>query len=159
MSFSEAGELWKSKIKGNYSSRDEQWNLLSSNLQNVGKKYNIAEDVKTKSYFLEGEKYITELTKRKRDRSLIRYRLEKDKYKCQNCGFSASTITGIPSDSILVEIHHINPIQDGERETKIEDLITLCPNCHKVIHAIGKEVDSNILSIDLLKKYYPEQKK
>jgi len=152
----EAAKLWNEKFKNRYSDRNEQLNLLFSFLRQEGKQYQPEEESPLiKDYIKEGERYISEITRRKRDRALIRHRLEKDKYKCQNCGFSASTITKISLKSILVEIHHINPIQDGERETKIEDLITLCPNCHKLIHAIGKEVNADIFSIDLLKKYYP----
>ena len=107
------------------------------------------------SFFREGEKYISELSQRKRDRALVGHRLQLDEYKCQNCGFPALAIAAISIESVLVEVHHIYPIQDGERETKIEDLITLCPNCHRLIHAIGKEVGSNTLSLKLLKKYFP----
>ena len=156
MKMNEAADLWNIKVKDNYSNRDEHINLLFSLLRQEGKEYQPKEETSlVQEYIKEGEKYITEITKRKRDRALVRHRLEKDNYECQSCGFPSHVNAKIPLNSILVEIHHINPIQDGERETKIEDLISLCPNCHKLIHAIGKELSSDILSIDLLKKHCP----
>jgi len=156
MTMDEAADLWNRKVKGNYSDRDEHINFLLSILHQEGREYQPKEETAlVKKYLNEGEKYITEVSKRKRERALVRCRLEKDNYECQHCGFPSQIKAEIPLNSILVEIHHINPIQDGERETKIEDLISLCPNCHKLVHTIGKELDFSILSIDLLQKYCP----
>ena len=156
MSMSEAANLWNEKFKNKYSDRNEQLNLLFAYLRQNEKNYQPEKEPPlVQTYFTEGEKYISEVIRRKRDRALVRHRLEMDNFKCQNCGFPSNINSEIPLDSILVEVHHLNPIQDGERETKIEDLISLCPNCHKLIHAIGKKLNSSILSIDLLKKLPP----
>jgi predicted HNH restriction endonuclease len=158
MKMDEAADLWNDNIKNKYSNRDEHINLLFSIFSQQGKEYHPQDDTTlVKEYIKEGEIYLAEVTKRKRDRALVRHRLEKDNYECQNCGFPIYVKSERPLNSILVEIHHLNPIQDGERETKIEDLISLCPNCHKLIHAIGKELNADILSIDLLKKYIFQQ--
>lgn len=156
MSMSEAAQLWNEKFKNKYSDRNEQLNLLFAYLrQNEDNYQPEKEPPLVQTYFKEGEKYISEVARRKRERALVRHRLEMDNYKCLYCGFPTFTNSEMPLSSVLVEIHHINPIQDGERETKIEDLISLCPNCHKLIHAIGKELKSEILSIELLQKYNP----
>ncbi|HFE45078.1 MAG TPA: hypothetical protein ENJ18_06225 [Nannocystis exedens] len=33
-----------------------------------------------------------------------------------------------------MECHHLHPIALGERETKIDDFVSLCPTCHRVVH-------------------------
>jgi predicted HNH restriction endonuclease len=155
-SMSEAAKLWNDKFKNKYTDRNEQFNLLFAYLRLHENNYQPEKEPPlVQTYFKEGEKYISEVTRRKRERVLVRHRLEMDNYKCQYCGFPTFTNSEMLLNSVLVEIHHINPIQDGERETKIEDLISLCPNCHKLIHAIGKESKSDILSIELLQKYKP----
>ena len=35
----------------------------------------------------------------------------------------------------MIEIHHLDPIAEGERETKVEDVIPLCRNCHNGAHS------------------------
>jgi len=153
---SEAAKLWNDEFKNKYADRNEQFNLLFSYLRRNEENYHPEKEPPlVQTYFKEGERYISEITRRKRERVLVRHRLEMDNYKCQHCGFPKFTNSEMSLKAVLVEIHHINPIQDGERETKIEDLISLCPNCHKLIHAIGKEIKSDILCIELLQNYNP----
>ena len=33
-----------------------------------------------------------------------------------------------------IEVHHPNPIAEGERRTKLEEVIPLCANCHRRTH-------------------------
>lgn len=47
--------------------------------------------------------------------------------KCMACG-------RIPKTTSEVDVHHINPIANGERITKIHDLAVLCPNHHRLAH-------------------------
>jgi len=156
LSMSQAAALWNERFKGKYSDRNEQINLLLSYFRQKGNQYvPEKEPPLMQVYFKEGEEYLSEVSGRKRDRALVKYRLEADNYKCRNCGFPSSAITDIADNSVLVEVHHINPIQDGERETKIEDLVTLCPNCHRLIHAIGRKIGADMLSMDLLKAHLP----
>jgi predicted restriction endonuclease len=48
--------------------------------------------------------------------------LERDGYKCRNCG------------SFAVEVYHIKPRSEGGSDTP-ENLITLCYHCHEAISA------------------------
>ncbi|HAV1516306.1 TPA: hypothetical protein JG821_004609, partial [Vibrio parahaemolyticus] len=66
---------------------------------------------------------------RKRDQQLVKQRKELDNYTCQVCDFSL-TIEG----KSIIECHHLLPLNFGERETKIEDLVCLCPTCHRIAH-------------------------
>jgi Rad3-related DNA helicase len=48
--------------------------------------------------------------------------------KCYSCNW-------VPPNSHLIDIHHLDPISEGERRTKLEDLIPLCPTCHRQAHS------------------------
>ena len=37
------------------------------------------------------------------------------------------------ADSQL-DVHHLDPIAEGQRRTKIEDVVVLCANCHRLAH-------------------------
>lgn len=66
-----------------------------------------------------------------RSRELVEKRKTKDKNKCQTCGFQLEV-----SGKAIIDVHHLNPMasQRGIRVTSIEELICLCPNCHRVAH-------------------------
>jgi len=78
---------------------------------------------------IEGYKKDRVLTVSERDKALVKARKAHDKYTCQACGVHIE-IEG----KFVIECHHLNPIALGERETKIEDLISLCPTCHRIAH-------------------------
>ena len=63
----------------------------------------------------------------------VRYQLFRSKvlehYGAQCCACGLKPI----SPSIL-DVHHLDPISEGERRTKLEDLIPLCANCHRTAH-------------------------
>lgn len=50
--------------------------------------------------------------------------LERDGYKCANCG---------EPDNRNLEVHHIVPLKDGG-SNKLSNLKTLCLDCHSAIH-------------------------
>lgn len=61
-------------------------------------------------------------------------RLEKDNFRCQSCGDSSDT------DGICLDIHHIRPLRDFQKDNgqlnhetanRIENLVTLCRSCHQ----------------------------
>lgn len=63
-----------------------------------------------------------------RNQKLIIARKEKDNFTCQACGFYYN--------NKIVECHHLVPLSDSEViYNSIEDLITLCPNCHALAHS------------------------
>jgi len=52
---------------------------------------------------------------------------------CEVCGFTG------PTEALEVaplEVHHLLPIEEGERETRLEDLAVVCANCHRLLHAV-----------------------
>ncbi len=78
----------------------------------------------------EGGKTLTDIWVYNRSSKLVKERKSMDNYTCQVCGFHHN-------DSI-VHVHHINPISNRKeaRITNIDELITLCPNCHALAHQI-----------------------
>lgn len=65
-----------------------------------------------------------------RNQKIVRQRKILDEYTCQACGISI-TIEG----KSVIECHHLNPLSETlEIETTINDLISLCPTCHRIAH-------------------------
>lgn len=97
------------------------------------------------------EGYIQDRTllSRKRDQKLVEKRKALDNYECQACGFSLT----VESKSII-ECHHMFPLSFGERETKIEDLVCLCPTCHRIAH-----LRSEPLNLEEIKSYVKNRTK
>ena len=75
----------------------------------------------------EGAKKEVKLTLSERDPEIRREALKHYEKKCYCCDRK-------PKVDSLLEIHHLNPIAEGERETTLEDVIPLCANCHKAAH-------------------------
>ena len=74
---------------------------------------------------------------RNRDPKLRREALDYYKLVCCICEQDFSTIYGDLGENYL-EIHHIIPISDGERENTVKDVRVVCANCHRMIHSVGK---------------------
>lgn len=94
-------------------------------------------DVGAEPQALEGT-IVKELGRRRtRDRQLRLARLHRDDYTCQGCKFSVSGIAVLESDAVL-EVHHVDPLHDtGPILNTVESLVTLCPTCHRLIHALA----------------------
>jgi 5-methylcytosine-specific restriction enzyme A len=55
---------------------------------------------------------------------------------CEVCGFDFEATSG-PRGTGVIECHHIKPVHtltDGSK-TKLTDLVLVCSNCHRMIHA------------------------
>lgn len=55
---------------------------------------------------------------------------------CEVCELVPEFVFG-PGSSQVLECHHIRPLRLGERETGVADVVLLCANCHRAIHAKG----------------------
>ncbi|WP_067216034.1 HNH endonuclease [Marinomonas gallaica] len=68
--------------------------------------------------------------KLKRNKSLADECKKRDDYKCQACGFKLSV-----NGKYAIECHHKFPLSEsGKTKTKLSDLISLCPTCHRLTH-------------------------
>ncbi|MGB7649728.1 MAG: DEAD/DEAH box helicase [Gallionella sp.] len=76
--------------------------------------------------FSEGERLEVVLSKSERDPAVRRHALKHYGCKCMACEqvFIAE----------LLDVHHKDPIADGVRKTKLDDLMVLCANCHRLEH-------------------------
>jgi hypothetical protein len=81
-----------------------------------------------KDSWIEGSRREVVLSKAERSKSHRRVALKHYGIKCYSCDFT-------PPNSHLIDIHHLDPIAEGERATKLEDLIPLCPTCHRQAHS------------------------
>lgn len=64
-----------------------------------------------------------------RKRSLPMKKRALDYYgcKCYACDL-------VPPHPSIIDIHHLRPISEGERQTTLNDVIPLCANCHRLAH-------------------------
>jgi 5-methylcytosine-specific restriction endonuclease McrA len=63
------------------------------------------------------------LTEIKRNKLIIKKALERDNFTCQKCKLKDETARSL-------EVHHMTPLV-FEGEDMLENLITLCSDCHK----------------------------
>lgn len=78
---------------------------------------------------VEGYKKDQRLYRSERDAKLAELRKQQDGHICQACGFKLKV-----SGHFVIECHHTNPISLGIRETSLNDLVSLCPTCHRIAH-------------------------
>lgn len=104
---------------------------------------------------LEGQAIVREITQYVRNPRLALECLRRDSHTCRVCGFSTARFaTKLAGISRVVHVHHIDPLhRRGPGETRLEDLVTLCPTCHAVAHAIARETGAKRVDETLLKKY------
>lgn len=99
-----------------------------------------------KQAVLEGQKYTTEVTFRKRNRALIEAKKANSDGRCEACDFRFEDAYGSLGRDCLIG-HHIDPIgkRSGSSKTTLDDIALICPNCHAVIHASEKPLSVKVL--------------
>jgi 5-methylcytosine-specific restriction protein A len=69
-----------------------------------------------------------------RDRTLVdRKKRAAEVLACEVCGFSFESRYGELGRG-FIECHHLRPLSEGVRPTRLADLILLCSNCHRMAH-------------------------
>ena len=58
----------------------------------------------------------------------------------------APLVFHLPRVPIQLDVHHKDPIAEGERTTTLDDVLVLCANCHRLAHS-----ESPPLSLDALR--------
>lgn len=85
--------------------------------------------------------------RRSRNPWLVEARKKQDDHACQACGYRQQGEAG----SFIIDVHHLNPLAaapEGGLETQLEDLICLCPNCHRIAHSRkDKPLDLNEIKL------------
>ena len=56
---------------------------------------------------------------------------------CEQCGFVPTDNYGLDEADACIEVHHTMPLVDLDScvSTRLRDLICVCANCHRVLHA------------------------
>ncbi len=82
---------------------------------------------------IEGIEYETKYLKKSRNKNLAAERRKIDNNTCLACGFYLK----LGENRFVIDVHHINPIGNLKdvTVTKIDELICLCPNCHRIAHS------------------------
>ena len=84
----------------------------------------------------------------KRNQVLVKKRKLKDNYTCHGCGFKLYI-----NNKHIIECHHTKPVAGGEtRVTNIDELICLCPTCHRIVHTQNPPISiAEIIRINMNK--------
>jgi 5-methylcytosine-specific restriction endonuclease McrA len=95
----------------------------------------------------ENRKVVVTHLRRERNSHLAMLRKRFDDFKCQICGMRFEDVYG-PIGHRYAEAHHQVPLSKLRKmvSTTLNDLITVCPNCHRMLHKLeGKSGDINFL--------------
>ncbi|GLI95309.1 hypothetical protein LMG27198_43010 [Methylocystis echinoides] len=69
----------------------------------------------------------------------VRARIRAGRLICDSCGFDPSRKiagTKVTARSLL-DVHHINPLDEGVRYTSEADFCLVCPSCHRFMHRLA----------------------
>lgn len=77
--------------------------------------------------------------RRQRNKTIRNQCAARDNYTCQICGFNFEKFYGERGKN-FIEVHHLKPLAsyDKEHDVRLEDLVSLCSNCHSMIHVGGE---------------------
>jgi len=106
---------------------------------------------------IENRKVVASHLRRERSGYLATRRKQADGYTCQICGFHFEDVYGELGRD-FAEAHHTVPLakHDEVRHTTIGDLITVCSNCHRMLHRMnGTRKDPLILKQRVRKSLRP----
>lgn len=90
------------------------------------------------------------LTRKKKEQALAQY----GKLECEQCGFDYAKVYGDVGYGFM-ECHHKLPLYllTEEKKTKLEDLMLVCANCHRMLHRgwirLEKNKESNKILVDI----------
>lgn len=93
----------------------------------------------TAEAYLEGQQRVIETRVTARNEKLVRRAKERDEYTCQVCGFRYPEKYGERGQG-FAECHHLVPLREytGERQVALEDVVTVCANCHRMLDYRGE---------------------
>jgi predicted HNH restriction endonuclease len=86
---------------------------------------------------------VQEHLRRERSAALARRARVRDKFTCSVCGINFGELYGTVGRG-FAEVHHLVPLasKHSPKITHVEDLATVCANCHRMLHRMsGKGED------------------
>ena len=104
---------------------------------------------------IENRKKVGQHIRRERNNHFAEFRKQNDNYICSICNFDFKQSYGLLGRD-FAEAHHIVPLSSSNeiRQTRLEDLITVCSNCHRMLHRMEGEKGD----IENLKKIVTKRK-
>lgn len=106
----------------------------------------------------EGKRVQFEVERYARSPELALQRLAFDKHRCCHCGFSVQgSLAKIPKGiSRILHVHHVQPLHIAkETKNRLDKLLTLCPTCHAVAHAVARSRRLKRIDLTILREHYP----
>ncbi|ELY1863034.1 HNH endonuclease [Serratia marcescens] len=95
------------------------------------------DNLKNEYSFTEGLRQRKETSFFSRNPRLVSIAKEIHGYRCHVCNFDFEEYYGDIGKE-FIECHHLNPLSERNSEeiiqTHLKDVITICSNCHKMIH-------------------------
>lgn len=93
---------------------------------------------------MEGALHTKEMKTLSRSPAIAKETKRRDGYRCRACGYYCLA----ENDIYIADCHHLKPLASGGKAvTKLTDLITLCPNCHRIAHTAGMDKVLNLSEI------------
>lgn len=137
---------------------DEDIRLLEVAIRRVGDDPGQRRLISPAAEAEEGRRLSREITVYERDPGLVLACLARDRYTCKACGFKVDA-KRFPTlsetlRSRVVQAHHVRPVSNGPRRSALDALVTLCPTCHAVAHAIGATVGVDVIDLSLLRRHF-----
>jgi 5-methylcytosine-specific restriction enzyme A len=127
-------EIWE-RFGGNA----EEVRRLADAIRSVSPSMTLSSMLDEDNCVPEGRLLVRRHRERERNSRVVRQRREQfaaanGRLFCEACGFEPGAY-GDRADGVI-ECHHIRPLSEGgERRTRLEDLLLLCANCHRAVHA------------------------
>lgn len=84
----------------------------------------------------EGDPYECHNVEYRRDKKLRDEVARERDYTCEICGIKLNDVYGSIANG-FIEVHHLDPIHEGERVTTKDDLLCVCSNCHSMLHRMN----------------------
>jgi 5-methylcytosine-specific restriction endonuclease McrA len=102
----------------------------------------------------EGARRLRQHYARERNRAIIEHKKEQfrkahqGRVFCEICGFEFAKEYPTNLGTGFIEVHHIEPLSSAgsDRRTRLEDLMLLCANCHRMVHR-SKAVAENLAEL------------
>lgn len=104
---------------------------------------------------IENRKSVVSHLTRERSRLLSTERKIKDDYKCQVCNMRFKDVYGIRLGQDCAEAHHLVPLNKLREnvKTRLEDLRTVCANCHRMLHRMDGKPDDIVKLRAIVRKH------
>jgi 5-methylcytosine-specific restriction endonuclease McrA len=114
-------------------------------------------EAKTKVYPQLERSVVRKHLVRERSPELAKACKRRDGYRCKVCDMTFAEVYGEELGAEFAEAHHLHPLSKkrAEEKTRLEHLVTVCSNCHRMLHQMrGDEHD-----LDRLRRAINDQRR